>query len=837
MSEDKKEPTDFYKYTTHNDENLWNSKIKTKSSFASRISKNKKLLGGGIAGTLALLIFFGFGAISTYTLETIQKDLVGYEAKTERKVEQEATKTLLSKVLCFKYGIKCRSNAPTNDGSDLTEAETTAAEGGGLSSEISNDFSFTNPEIQQSLESNGFQVTVDSSGNFKSLIAPDGSVVTPDDILNNTNGIFDNISAALPEWAVGQLEGFRSLMFKFANASFNVLPDNTTESSTDAAKAIESADTEGASGSIASQEAVAAVSESETNPKSSQLTASEASTAAQETAASTEAVNALTSADQSIATDISHGASLDSAQNLAESSLLNSLGGKLTDVAPGQALAFAQDACLFDELVNNQVVKHLPLIMSLLIRNGTTTISLASQLVSGKITGQDYSAAMKMFVGSSNPIDAGTNAALPFSASAGWQQATGGSGGIPIAKTSLPTIDGVMSVMNTFNSIINKLPGGRGFCSVSNNIFGGIAIGIGGLFATGGIDFASLGTSEIVFAGLQAGTLATIYTVVPKIVEMITPFNLMGYQNAVQNMNNTDAGLNLAYNNYSRSMGGMPQTPSQSQTNYNSAIQSGIAFNNSKPWIYRTFALNNPDSLVAKLALDIPLSASSLVSNIINYLATIPSELMHGIADLIIFPKILAASQSTNYPGKAYSLTQYSMSSNTVNKYDPIANENYLFSKVTYNGNSARRIDMLGNPNTINAITGDNNNNDLLHCFIDSYSQIYASATNGGTTSFQPSTAPYLDSGADKNCGALGLYNLNDYSDNGNNGPIQGLPNEQTIAAIYCKHLDSIQSENDPKCINTLLNDGQVNNDLGHFREYLLDLNVMNNLISLGTSK
>ncbi len=821
--------------TDNQESGLFNPK--SGNSGLSRIfnkKNNKKLLGGGIAGGLITLIVLGFAGIATYELQTIAKIIGNEEDKIVRSSMDKASKHILKNILCWKKVAKCKPNNPDNEPppeENPTEEAYASSNGEGLTNDINN-FDFTDPNIESMLNNEGITISRDASGNFNGLLNPDGTMITPEDITNDTSGVFERLDSALPEFNVGEVTSFRDLMFKFANADWNILPDTPSDTASSAAQEIEDADAEGASGSVAAAEAVQSIEDqNQTQPNSNNP--GQTSIDQQSLSNANQTTGELTNAENTVIKDVNAGETASNAIADATNSLKSSLS-KGAAFKSLSALAAIQDACMFDKLMNDQIVKHIPQIIGLLIRNGTTTLSLASQLTSGKITGQEFSAVMKMYNGNPN-APSGSNDALPFSASSAWKSATGETGGIPIDSSSLPSIDGVMSGMSKVNNIINDIPGGKTVCNVSNNPLGGLIVTIGGIAISGGIDFSSFGAGEGGIIALQAAVLVAINTAVPQIIKTMVPVNLMGFQNAVQNMDNTDAGLNLAYNNYSRTMGGMPQTYSQSIQNNTIADASINAQQSRLSFFDRTFALNNPYSLISRFAVNIPLNLSATMFSVLNYISRIPVILFHGLSSIIISPSVYAATQDNNYPGEQYNLTQYAISQTNANYYNPIANEQYLFGTVTYDGNSASRIDMLGNPNTISP-GNDPNNNDLLHCFYDSYTTIYDATYNSNGNQFNPSTPAYEDIGKDHNCGALGLYNLNDYSDNGTSGPIQGLPDETTIASIYCYHLDHNPKNNYHNCMNTLLSDGQINNDLTHFRQYLLDLSVMKNYTSMMSS-
>ena len=76
-----------------------------------------------------------------------------------------------------------------------------------------------------------------------------------------------------------------------------------------------------------------------------------------------------------------------------------------------------------------------------------------------------------------------------------------------------------------------------------------------------------------------------------------------------------------------------------------------------------------------------------------------PQAILHGLASVTLAHSALAAQPAAN-PGTTYNITQYAFTDSETNKYDPVLNEQYLFSTISFDGQSARRIDMLGNPNT-----------------------------------------------------------------------------------------------------------------------------------------
>jgi len=115
---------------------------------------------------------------------------------------------------------------------------------------------------------------------------------------------------------------------------------------------------------------------------------------------------------------------------------------------------------------------------------------------------------------------------------------------------------------------------------------------------------------------------------------------------------------------------------------------------------------------------------------------------------------------------------------------------------VSYGGKSVKRIDALGNPNTYSPTPeGDSNNDDLLHCFVNSHEQL-AYASDGSNDA------------ARENCGSMGSYDMTAQ-------PPQP-PNDATVAGIYCKALGS--NKYDRVCMDAVIN--QLSDDFNRYCVY-----------------
>jgi hypothetical protein len=794
-------------------------------NIAGRILSNKKAATGGGIGIIILIVgYIGFGFITTYTLDTISHDDTNYQSGLERDAEKKVNRKLFSKILCWQNPRYCKDDPDPED----SQSEPAAEPGEELTDEAES-FKLNNPTVETDLNKVGIGVSEDPTTGAVTLTGSDGQPITAGDILDDTNGVADTIEDGLPDLAVGELEDYRPLMYDEAGASFDIMTDTANDN---VQNDVDTAVDDGAQGQAAAQDA--ATEESENKPDS-KAPPDEVTQYQNATATSGD----LAAAEDKMQSDVNKGESVTAAADDASSEF--GLGG-LGTVAWTTAVT---DTCMMQKIMSVASASRIFTIMNLLIRNGTTTQSLASQINTGKITGSEYSSATQLYTGNPNaPVknpDGTSNeeARMPFSASASWQRITGQQVTTKtpdLDSSSMPVANTATLIFNSISGLLNKIPGERQVCYVSNSPFSFVvsAVGIGTqVFGDG----ASFGTAEAGTIAFVTGFQLTLqHVIIPQLLQYFMPEQLLGHQDSVNRMNDTDAGLNLAYGNYSRSMGGVPMTNSTATTENAKAYVDNIQSYQRLPLIDRAFSFNDPYSLISKLAVSLPSAGSNFFDSTASFLVNLPSIIPHIFSSSIFYSDILAAQAQTN-PGQAYGATQYGYANNAETTYDPISNEQYLFSDVSYGGQSANRISMLGNPNTFtNSPAGDTDFNDLLHCFVDGYTTIgLSSGTNGDTNNFSPGKDATQDAAGDKNCGVIGTYDYSgsniDSSDMSTDGNTPGeMPNNYTIASIYCNYLNG-----DSNCINTLLNSGQINNDVDHFRQYLIDLHVMNDYTSLTT--
>ncbi len=761
---------------------------KATSRITGGVKKNKGLaLGGGLGGLALGIVFLGIMFLVPYELTHIQNVIVGFESKTEKRFEGKAARSVFSHLLRRQTkSLKARSESSAAESSS---GEALAAEADALD--------LKSPEFQSGLDRAGITANIDAEGKLTSLTNREGTTITSEDIANNANGAFDELSRGLPEWEVGQISEFRPLLIDHVNAPFDGMPIDSEKTPNEQ---IES--------KILSGEDPASLAEASTPDKSAGSTdpAAHPTDAAGATGAAKEA--------QAVALDgIKKG--------LTEGDIMENIKGKLGSPAVLWSQVVSE-FCGIEKTITEANKARIPKIMGLLMRHGAFLMSTTDQLKKGKLTAQQLNGVMTILNGTPAHTTSDGNyvESTSFANSVGWSSATGKTGGIKPNPSNLPTKIAGQGFIDKFNSSFGKTIIGPAVCGIENSPFGffaNIGLGLGQLVVaiTGLADF---GASDV---AQQAAIAAAGYTLtnvlVPEVVKYLTPLGIYGLENGAQWLNNADAGTNLSYGDYSRRLGANPISTTDQQKLVAKANIDEQKVNSRLPVKEQLFALSNNSSLVSRFMNDIPMGKNAVVDSMLSYFTALPSTLSKSMAQ-VFSPHIFAADTSTLAPGQAYNIQQYSFQDNESSKYETFSNEQYLNSNISYGSKSVKRIDVLGNPATYkDSPSGDSNTNDLLHCYVDNFSDILQQINS-----------------ADHNCTPPGYSfpngTIGDY-DNSNNGSVS---TDQYNTALNLEICNMYADALSTSCSNI---QGQVNDDIGHFRQYILDVSVMNNYVSLGNNQ
>jgi hypothetical protein len=728
---------------------------KIRQSLRLTVKEHKGLVFGGAGGIIGIIIFiFGLAGVADLALNHFTATFLGYESKTEKTVEDKIAKSLMQRMICRALPLGCKNkngNPQENDKAtpNTAEEEQQAAAQGETLTEDMDKFSLTSTSVKDALAKAGITVETDGSGNFAGLRDANGNNIT-ESIATDDNA-FNELSKALPEWEVGQRDLFRSLLTEEAGATWEPMPQGTSEDKVP--EAMESDVSQGASSTEIDQ-AVSETNQSNAgtdkngNPLPPDQVGTEVQDAGNKIATAENAVVQAENAGESGSAALSQG--LDVLK-----SGFKGLGSSLF------IAGFIATLCHLEQAIAMAANARIPEIMTLLIRHGTTLLSLTSEKNAGQLTAGQVDGVMSMIQGDPN-APAGSDASKPATASAAYQRATGGivdtnpkdintaSYTPPISPSSLPVKNAGQVIVDDISSVL-KETGANYICSALLSPFGFfIQAGLGVIQVIG--DGVSGGVAQVGITAALVGANTTLNQIVlPQILQYFAPIGLNGREDSVQWANNTDAGLNLAFGNYSRRLGGLPQRNSEANTSFSQAKASEVLANSAQSFSDRMFAVSNPDSLVSHLADYLPIGLGNSISSFAGYFSSFPETIAHTFSSIFTH-STLAAAETAN-PGVPYDITQYGLSDNQIEQYDPIANEQYLFSPVTP-GSNIRLIDVLGNPNTLTVDSSGNElksngqyqTQDLLHCFVDSYSALYQNTQ-----------------GVQSNCNGIGIY---DYANN-----------------------------------------------------------------------
>ena len=856
------------------------------------VSNNKKTsaIGGG-AGAIILTAVLGIGAFVPYELVHLEKTLIKYEAKIEQHFEQKAEDKLLQKLVCQQVANGCKPGTdPGDDDKSPSTADDKAATAAAenptdpepLANEMDTEFKLNDPTVRADLAKDGIEVKVNASGQLEELDDSTGNIT---DQLTTDATAQDELEVGLPEEDVG-IAKLQATNVDEADIDVDGFP--TDEPADKVAGDVQGEIDNGANGGDTLETAIGdndVCKPPDCNPADEKAPGS--------TVASDEGQSgAIKQADDIVTQDLNNGDTVAQAVDDAAAKVSDTLAndGLLHSLSNALLLNAVNYACDIDLAATGASAARVPTIQKLLIRHAALLFTVADQLKSGHLSSGALNSFMGIFNGSSaekpttdNPQPQST---LPVTSSAAYQSATGGNGGIAIAASALPiALAGTLLI----NRINGDIPGAHIICTVITGPFGFVAQGLGVLVQFVGDDF-SFGTFEaLTVAATTALQLELKYTIIPDVIQYFTPVGLEGKEDSVQWFNNADAGSNLLYGTYSRSIGGLPTTTSTANTLTAEANTDEAVAEAHKPLSTRLFAISDPSSLVSRIVGDLPMGLTSTLSSIDNYLTHFPSIALRAFSS--IFTGRLFAQTTPTNPGEPYYITQYALTDTQATQFDPVVNEAYLFSPVTLHFTyqakvlvkgkmvketlsgqvSKVRIDVLGNPssykpteidaNDSNGKTvtlGDSNPDDLLHCFVDSFVVLEENVsstgsftgnpeglqTNCGDNNYKPSdpdkpylgnyqNAPPTDNSfnllsttpSDKSIPSLALLNSNIV-----NMYCQYL-NQEAVAAVAANPNASSGPNIAPPCTNQV--SGQAPDDIEHYSQYLLDLDVMGNFVSL----
>ena len=391
--------------------------------------------------------------------------------------------------------------------------------------------------------------------------------------------------------------------------------------------------------------------------------------------------------------------------------------------AGGIGIGIVTFYCMIQKMVNDNLASRTITLTDELIREGDMPQTQAHQAEAGNLYGQEFNDMLQRYEGDPKADPNKSEDAKDFTQACSWKRATGKECSTdpkdyknynpdlsPDANPSPAAVSGILALIdNIFN-----IPGSGVVCAVLNSTFGWIIQGVALV--------ASVVTGPIsAVAGLIQGAILTYATeeIVPIVLKMLTNLSVTGTENPVGLVNNESAGTALSVAALDRASGSIPLGPKDLGA-LNDATNADIAkAAQQKGWTYRTFALDNTNSLASRMLDDLPLSPqaavsglSSTVRNFVPNLATIFSTVALGEH------RALAATTNQCEFGWAC----YGTTDADIDKYDVIDNENFLAAPVQKpDGTMTSRLEMLGDPSTHKPTDPDLPKTGLLYCFVNKY--------------------------------------------------------------------------------------------------------------------
>ena len=407
-----------------------------------------------------------------------------------------------------------------------------------------------------------------------------------------------------------------------------------------------------------------------------------------------------------------------------------------------------------------------------LIREGSDILAAVGGIHTGHVNLANLGRKVKLFTGDTSAAlsdkkgrKVATEESKDFTQAAGWKRAIGikpNKGNPDINPAAHPdAVNSEAKYLNILNSVVS-LPGLKQTCSLTNSKFGFIVV-FGGQFVEVA---ANLLDGEVLEAGITTANIAAQYeiaaTLLPPLISGAAGLAITGTEDAVQQINNRDAGLGLATNDHGRAIGALPINNTKHKKLTFEADAAQAKYAQKQGIAYSLVSLDNPQSVLARTLDVTPTTPKATIAMISHAFATLPQVFGNSILGLV--RPVKADDQIDTNP---YQLQQYGFTTEEIDDYEPIDIINKFES---IDANTHTRLEALGDPETIQPGATDPNAGDLLHCFVNPFA---GSGVPGALKD------PGLDqTDPDSICKSIGLItNTNDTEPN--------LPSQNDINSIY----------------------------------------------------
>jgi hypothetical protein len=393
------------------------------------------------------------------------------------------------------------------------------------------------------------------------------------------------------------------------------------------------------------------------------------------------------------------------------------VGGAITGIA-----AFY---CILQAMINADISQRTITLTDRLIRQGNMIQTMAHQAMAGDLHPDEYGLFMQRLAGDPNADPNTQESSKDFTKSASWKRAVGDpvstdntkphySNYTPdLSQDANPSPGAIGTALQVISAMFN-IPGTAWICKVLNSWFGWVIQAVG-LIAT-----IFEGPIGILVAGFQAALQTfMLETIVPEILRMVTGLSVTGTEDPVGLLNNASAGTGLSMAELGRSSGDTPLTPTQ-LSRLNASTQTDLTqYAQRKGWTYRTFAMDNTNSLISRVLDQTPPTPQAAVASLSGSIRSLIPNL-GSIFGAIAFGnhRAIAAAPAGQCE---FGFACFGTDDATIDTYgDPIANEDVLAAPITKpDGTVTSRLEMLGDPKDYKPLNGPVPTTGLFYCFVN----------------------------------------------------------------------------------------------------------------------
>lgn len=675
----------------------------------SFVAGNKKKFGagGGIAGILIAMIL-GFSSLLPLKLLHIEQNLFKHNSSVQQAIERKLSGRLLTSTMSpydaeGRYKIKGRGFFGNKWGN------------------------FKISSFEQQLEAKGIKLTIDPESHQLVSVERNGTL---EDVSNlkqteKLSLLSDIVNDNVPPWRVGQRIKLIRLMTIRYGVSFKFWTDEKFKDMTEYLKARAKEVRNGAT-TEEIDAAKQARDQANSDPNIPKPPDSQQAGAAGD--------EALTATEDSFA---------------KTGSMTEAVKAGASKITGNKALGITGIVilvCGLQKLANEAIAHGYDQRAEELMRVGGNILSSAAQNRKGDANYSDkLNFLMLQFVADPTlkSTKVGNTTITPegakdFTQSADWERATGApvtAGSPELTGAANPDgKTGLGQIMSALNAITGVAGVGDAVCNVALSWFGTVvgAVELVANILDGGV---LEGVGTVAKLAIQVAAMTEI---VPKLLASGAGLAITGTEDAVQQVAMSNAGMGLIFNDYSRAIGSKPVSDATYTGLAMAADHDNAIADSKKGLFYNLLATDNAGSALSRLIDRTPntpyQAIASLSSSMFNFRQVFGNSLL-----AVISPARAGLDEYAN-PNlfQRYGFTDAEINSyNIGNTYDKNGNvtsqgiASYFETPITTaGGKDVARIDIVGNPDTFQFGNEDANKNDILHCFVNSFTNPYATGAS-----------------------------------------------------------------------------------------------------------